>query len=72
MRTILSLLLALLLLFPCAGLGEDAPAEAPALLSVPLPIDFSGGTAPRDEFYLDEKGKVDDTLTLPGGNSLAP
>ena len=24
------------------------------------------------EFYLDEKAKVDDTLALPGGNSLAP
>ncbi len=42
-----------------------------------IPNGLSGAyttRAARDfiEFYLDEKGKVDDTLTLPGGNSLAP
>lgn len=42
-----------------------------------IPNGLSGAyttRAARDfiEFYLDEKGKVDDTLTLPAGNSLAP
>ncbi|MBO4925323.1 MAG: hypothetical protein J5472_02480 [Clostridia bacterium] len=42
-----------------------------------IPNGLSGAfttRAARDfiEFYLDEKAKVDDTLTLPGGNSLAP
>ena len=63
MRTILSFILALLLLFPCAGLGEGAQEE-PALLSIPLPIDFSGGTVPAEEFYIGETAYEDPTISV--------
>lgn len=52
MRTALSVLLACLLLFSCALAEQDAAlpeeaAEAPRLLSLPLPIDFSAGCDPQ-------------------------
>ena len=64
MRAVLSVLLALLLLVPCAALGEDAPAKEPALLSMPLPIDFSGGMEPLEEFYKDDYTYEDPTISV--------
>jgi len=54
------------------------PKDDPEIAVVSfIPNGFSGGHATpavRDfiEFYLDEKAKVDETIELPGGNSLAP
>ena len=54
------------------------PKDDPEIAVVSfIPNGFSGGhstPAARDfiEFYLDEKAKVDESITLPGGNSLAP
>ncbi len=61
MRSFFSLLLALLLIFPCAALGEEAPAE---LISLPLPIDFTGGFAPREDMYLSETVYQDPTIRV--------
>jgi len=54
------------------------PNEKPEIAIVSfIPNGLSGAyttRAARDfiEFYLDEKAKIDENLTLPGGNSLAP
>ena len=64
MRIVLSVLLAFLLLFPCAALGEDAPEKEPSLLSNPLPIDFSGGFPPQEENYPDECSYLDPTISV--------
>ena len=64
MRAVLSVLLALLLLLPCAALGEDAPAAEPTLFSMPLPIDFSGGMVPQEEFYKDDWTYEDPTISV--------
>ena len=64
MRAVLSVLLALLLLFPCVGLGEETAAQEPALLSIPLPMDFSGGCEPGEEYYLDEYTYEDPTISV--------
>lgn len=65
MRAVLSVLLAFLLLVPCAAaLGEEAPAAEPALFSMPLPIDFSGGMMPQEEFYKDDWTYEDPTISV--------
>lgn len=61
MRSVLSVLLALLLLFPCLALGEsltlpeDAEVEEvlleQELIANPLPVDFTGGFPPLEQFY---------------------
>ena len=54
------------------------PKDDPEIALVSfVPNGFSGSytvRAAKDfiEFYLDEKAKVDDNITLPGGNALAP
>ena len=64
MRAVLSVLLALLLLVPCAATGEASPAAEPALFSMPLPIDFSGGMVPQEEFYADDWTYEDPTISV--------
>lgn len=64
MRAVLCLLLALMLVIPCAALGEDLAEQEPALLSIPLPIDFSGGYAPREEYYTDDFTYEDPTISV--------
>ena len=70
MRSFLALLLAFLLLVPCAALGEEEElameevAVEDSLLSVPLPIDFSGGFAPREDGYQGETVYEDPTIRV--------
>lgn len=59
MRSILCILLVFILAFPCFAAAENADAAAPetvqtadaALVSNPLPIDFTGGCPPLAEGY---------------------
>ena len=80
MRSFLALLLALLLLFPCFALGEeeetaieeimieeisvDEGTEEEPLLSIPLPIDFSGGCIPLESGYRSETVYEDPTIRV--------
>lgn len=75
MKSILSCLLAILLLFPCVSLGEDSSAQGDILieevsavraelLSRPLPIDFSGGFAPVEELFDGDYSYQDPTIQV--------
>ena len=66
MRSVLALLLALLLVIPCAALGEDViiEEEEEVLFSCPLPIDFTGGYAPQEDGYEGETIYRDPTIRV--------
>ena len=67
-NTVICLLLAFLLLFSCTALGEEeAAAEVfveDALVSNPLPIDFTGGYAPQAGGYQGETVYEDPTIRV--------
>ncbi len=64
MRIVLSVLLTFLLAFPCAALGEGEAEKVPTLLSMPLPIDFSGGAPLQDEYYEGDDAYMDPTISV--------
>ncbi len=69
MKTVLSFLLALLLLFPCAALGEEeasepAATDEPVFLSLPLPLDFTGGYPVDEQYFEDENTYRDPTIRV--------
>lgn len=69
MRSVFCVLLALVLFLPCCALAEEASAAAttaaaPALVSNPLPIDFTGGCPPLAEGYQGEWVYEDPTLRV--------
>ncbi|MBQ8313231.1 MAG: phosphodiester glycosidase family protein [Clostridia bacterium] len=75
MKSILSYLLAFLLLFPCVALGEGSSAQGDILIeevsavraelvSRPLPIDFSGGFAPLADGYDGDYSYQDPTIQV--------
>ena len=79
MKSVLSFLLACLLLLPCFALGETDPAgadeleivetedeaELPAeLRSIPLPVDFTGGAVPDEDLYYEDISYADPTIQV--------
>ena len=78
MKAFLAVLLACLLVFPCLALAEEGEVsvENPdlsdaeeiavenALVSNPLPIDFTGGSVPAESGYLDEFTYEDPTISV--------
>ena len=67
-KAVFCLLLAFLLLFSCAALGEEeAAAEVfveDALVSSPLPISLAGGYPPQENGYLEEYVYEDPTIRV--------
>ena len=63
MKSFFSLLVAFLLIVPCAAWAEEAPAEL-ALASNPLPIDFTGGFVPAEGCYQGETVYQDPTIRV--------
>lgn len=70
MKILACWLLCLMMMLPCAGIGEEilpdevVVEEEAALLSRPLPIDFTGGFAPLAEGYKDGVIYEDPTIRV--------
>ena len=71
MRAFLAAMLAVFMLIPCAGFGEEITEEITEetpeeirLLSNPLPIDFTGGLEPLEECYQGDTVYEDPTIRV--------